>query len=398
MEQELNFKNIAIIGCGAAGGFASILISQNPFCNVVAFDSKEPFSTLLPTGGGRCNITFDETDIFELAKNYPRGEKFLLSVFSKCGVEKTRNLLADLGIKTYVQEDRRVFPISNSSKKTIEIFYKHLKNSNFTHKREKVFVIKKESEKFILQTAMNEYEFDAVVIATGGRGNGFELAKQLGHNVTELKPSLCSLDILEKEFYTLSGVSLKNIQATFKTNKKHVVTGDLLFAHNFITAPLVFKVSSLSAYEEISKDKPLEISLRLVEYSYDEIDNYIHQNSKKTVKNVFSRFAPESFISLILKMNNVDSSKQCAQLKGEEKYILIKSLLELKIHAINRVKDSEIVTAGGVDLKEIDSKTMQSKLVDNLFFAGEVMDIDAYTGGFNLQNCWSTACIVALNF
>ena len=164
MEQELNFKNIAVIGCGAAGGFASILISQNPFCNVVAFDSKEPFSTLLPTGGGRCNITFEETDIFELARNYPRGEKFLLSVFSKCGVEKTRNLFADLGVKTYVQEDRRVFPVSNSSKKTIEILSKHLKNSNFTHKREKVFTIKKQGEKFFLQTAMNEYEFDAVVI------------------------------------------------------------------------------------------------------------------------------------------------------------------------------------------------------------------------------------------
>lgn len=398
MEQELNFKNIAVIGCGPAGGFASILISQNPYCNVVGFDSQSPFSTLLPTGGGRCNITFEETDVFELVKNYPRGEKFLLSVFSKCGVEKTRNLLADLGVKTYVQDDRRVFPVSNSSKKTIQILTKHLNNSNFEHKREKVFSIKKQGEKFFLQTAMNEYEFDAVVIATGGRGNGFELAKQLGHNVTDLRPSLCSLDIWEKEFYSLAGVSLKNVQATFKTDKKYIVCGDLLFAHKFITAPLVFKVSALSAYEEISEEKPLEISLRLVEFSYDEIDDYIKQNSKKTVKNVFSKFVPESFISLILQKNNIDSSKQCAHLKNEEKYFLIKSLLEFKLHAIGRIKDSEIVTAGGVDLKEVDSKTMQSKLVENLFFAGEVLDIDAYTGGFNLQNCWSTACIVALNF
>ena len=120
MVQESTYKNIAIIGCGAAGGFAAVLLCKNPYNKVMAFDIKEPFSTLLPTGGGRCNLTYDEKDVREFVKKYPRGEKFLISVFSKFGQEKTRELFKDLGIKTYVQEDKRVFPISNSSQKTIQ--------------------------------------------------------------------------------------------------------------------------------------------------------------------------------------------------------------------------------------------------------------------------------------
>ena len=136
MEQESIYKNIAIIGCGAAGGLAAVLLSKNPYNKVTAFDTKEPFSTLLPTGGGRCNLTNAEKDVKEFVRNYPRGEKFLISVFSKFGQEKTRELFKDLGIKTYVQEDKRVFPISDSSQKTIQIFNKHLDVSNFKHIKE----------------------------------------------------------------------------------------------------------------------------------------------------------------------------------------------------------------------------------------------------------------------
>ena len=126
MEQELTYKNIAVAGCGAAGAMAALLLVKNPYFKVTVFDINEPFSTLLPTGGGRCNITYDEDDIKEFVKNYPRGEKFLLSVFSKFDSVKTRCLFDDLGIKTYVQEDKRIFPISNSALKTVEKLRKHL--------------------------------------------------------------------------------------------------------------------------------------------------------------------------------------------------------------------------------------------------------------------------------
>lgn len=396
MVQESIYKNIAIIGCGAAGGLAAILLCKNPYNNVTAFDIKEPFSTLLPTGGGRCNLTYNEKDVREFVKNYPRGEKFLISVFSKFGQEKTRELFKDLGIKTYVQEDKRVFPISNSSQKTIQTLNKHLETSNFKHIKEKVIAIKKE-EKFIVKSENKEYIFDHIIITTGGRGNGFELAKNLGHNIIEPKPSLCAIDVKESFLYALSGLSFRNVEVQSKLGKKKLPTvyGDILFSHKAITGPAIFKVSALSAFDNIEE---LEITIKLADISQNEIEKYIKENQKKTIKNVFSKFAPESYINAILDEYKIDGNKQTAQIKKQEKEVLINSLIALKLHAKSRLKDSEIVTAGGVDLKEIDSKTMQSKLVKGLYFAGEVLNIDAYTGGFNLQNCWSTAYIVSQNF
>ena len=393
MEQESIYKNIAIVGCGAAGGLAALLLCKNPYNKVTVFDIKEPFSTLLPTGGGRCNLTNDEKDIIAFVKNYPRGEKFLISIFSKFGQEKTRELFKDLGIKTYVQDDKRVFPVSNSSKKTIETLNKHLETSNFKHIKEKVISIKKD-DKFAVETQNKDYLFDYVIITTGGRGNGFELAKNLGHNIIEPKPSLCAIDIKENYLYSLSGLSFKNVEIQSKVGKKKLPTiyGDILFSHKAITGPAIFKVSALSAFDNIEE---LELTIKLVDILEDEIENYIKENQKKTIKNVFAKFAPESYINTILNEHKIEANKQIAQIKKQEKEILINSLLALNLHATSRLKDSEIVTAGGVDLKEIDSKTMQSKLIENLYFAGEVLNIDAYTGGFNLQSCWSTAFIIS---
>ena len=399
MEQELIYHNIAIIGCGAAGGLLSILLSKNPELNVTAFDIKEPFSTLLPTGGGRCNLTYDEDDVREFVKHYPRGEKFLMSVFSKFGQRKTRELFRDLGVKTYVQPDKRVFPINDSSAKTIQILNRHLETSNFVFKKEKVIDVLNQDDKFIVKTDNSEYIFDAVIITTGGRGNGCDIARQLGHKIIDLKPSLTALDIKEKELYSLSGMSFKNVEAEFKVGKKkQSCIGDFLFTHKSISGPCVFKVSAQTAYENFDGQKPLEITFKFTDYSVEHIEEEIKNNSKKTVKNVFSKFAPESFILAVLKMNNIEADKQTAQLKKIEKELLIQSITSFKLHAIKRIKDSEIVTAGGVDLNEVNSKTMESKLVNGLYFAGEVLNIDAYTGGFNLQNAWSTAYIVSTNF
>ena len=399
MEQELTYHNIAIIGCGAAGGLLSVLLAKNPELNITAFDIKEPFSTLLPTGGGRCNLTYDEDDVKEFVKNYPRGEKFLMSVFSKFGQIKTRELFKDLGIKTYVQPDKRVFPVTDSSSKTIQTLKHHLETYNFNFKKEKVVNVSKQDNKFIVTTNKSEYKFDAVIITTGGRGNGCDIAQKFGHKIIELKPSLTALDIKEKELYSLSGISFKNVEATFKVGKKRqTCIGDFLFTHKSISGPCVFKVSAQTAYENFNEQNPLEITFKFTDFSIEQIEEEIKNNSKKTIKNVFSKFAPENFISVILKMNEIDSNKQTAQLKKSEKEVLIQAISAFKLYAVKRIKDSEIVTAGGIDLKEIDSKTMESKIISGLFFAGEVLNIDAYTGGFNLQNAWSTAYIVSTNF
>lgn len=396
MEQGLKCKNIAVIGIGAAGGFCAVLLGKNPINKVTLFDDKEPFSTLLPTGGGRCNISYNESDIKELVKNYPRGNKFLLSVFSKFGVDKTRQLFNDLGIKTYIQDDNRIFPVSNSSSDVKKKLSKHLEAAKII--KEKVVKITKSEEKFTVETSLNKYTFDCVVIATGGKGSGFKLAESLGHKIIEPKPSLCALDIKEKNFYSLSGISLNNAKIKAKWNKQsYKADGGLLFTHKSLSGPVIFKISALSAYDGITNENPLEIELCITNKEPEEIEETIKNNQKKSIKNVFSQFAPERIIEEILRINDIDGTKQIAQIKKQEKEVLINSLFNLKLYATGRIKDSEIVTAGGVDLNEINSKTMESKLVKNLYFIGEILNIDGFTGGFNLQNCWSTAYIASIN-
>lgn len=391
MEQESIYKNIAVIGLGAAGGLASVLLAKNPYVKIFGFDTKEPFTTLLPTGGGRCNLTYDEDDIKEFVKNYPRGEKFLLSVFSRFSQKETRKLFKDLGIKTYVQNDKRVFPICDSSKKVIETLRKHLEVSNFKHIKENVIKIEKKDNRFQVITQNSNNLYDCMVLACGGNKESFKFAKELGHKIITPASSLCALDIEEKYLYKLSGLTFKNIEA--KVNK-YTCFGDILFAHKFITGPCIFKISSLCAYENL----PFEFTLKLTNSSKDEIEETIKNNQKKSIKNVFSTFAPESFIQEILNQNNIDGLKQSAQIKKQEKEILINSLLDFQLHAKAKIKDSEIVTAGGVDLNEINPKTMESKLVKGLYIIGEMLNIDGFTGGFNLQNCWSGAYICSQNF
>ena len=397
MEQESTYKRIAVIGLGASGGLFGILASKNPYNLVSGFDARDPFSTLLPTGGGRCNLTYNEDNVREFVRNYPRGEKFLLSVFSRMPQSKTRELFRDLGIKTYVQNDNRVFPITDSSAKTVKILQKHLDNSNFNHIKENIISITKKSEKFEIKTSSKTYEFECVVVATGGKG--IKIAEMTGHKIIEPKPSLTALNIKEKEFYSLSGMSFKNAEITAKYQKsKYSAVGDILFTHKAISGPCVFKISALTAYENFSSVSPMEINIKLVDCTLEDIEYELKVNSKKTIKNVFTKFAPEKFISCILKMNKINETKQAAQINKSEKEILFKSLTELKLYVEERIKDSEIVTAGGVELNEINSKTMESKLIPNLFFIGEILNIDGYTGGFNLQSCWSTAYLCSLNF
>ncbi len=397
MEQGLIYKKIAIVGLGAAGGLCAVLLSKNPYLKVVGFDTKSAFSTLLPTGGGRCNITFDEDDNREFAKNYPRGEKFLLSVFSQFNQKDTRRLFSDLGIETYSQKDKRVFPVSNSSYETVKILRNHLYSSDFKFKKEKVTEINISGNGYEIITESSKYNFDVVIIAAGGKD--FSIFKNLNHKINTPMPSLCSLDIIETDLYKLAGLSLtqRTIKAVTASNK-YTVQGDILFAHKFITGPGIFKISALSAKDIINQESLMEISFNLTDYSEDEILNFINKNSKKTVKNVMAEMVSSKLAHYILAQNNIPYDKQCAQLNKKEKSCLLNSLSEFKIHVKKRVKGTEIVTAGGVNPDEINPKTMESKLYKNLFIIGEVLDIDGFTGGFNLQNCWSGAYICSRNF
>lgn len=402
MEQGLNLnKNVAVIGAGPAGALCAILLSRFTDLNIVIFDNKPLLHSILPTGGGRCNLSYYEPDIKELVKNYPRGEKFLLSLFSKFNVFDTISLFEELGIKTYVQDDLRIFPKAESSKKVADILIRHIEKSSIVFQNEKVSSVQKEKDSFGVATEKSHYKFDYVILATGGRGNGFDIAKALGHKIEPLRPSLAPLGIREKEFYLLSGLTLKDIWADvyFKNSKLFTTCGDLLFAHKSITGPLVFKVSSLAAYLDFSDSEPLVLKMNISNLSEEELTQFIEDNIKshphKTIINTFSKLINKNLLNIILKNNNIDSEKQIVHINKREKAVLIRGLNAFELNLTARVNGGEIVTAGGVSLDEINPKTMESKILKGLYLIGEVINVDGFTGGFNLQNCWSCAYVCA---
>lgn len=378
--------SVAIIGAGPAGCMCAYYASKNS--NITFFDFASPLHTLLYTGGGRCNLAYAEYDFKELAKFYPRGEKFLYSVFSQFSTADTIDFFEKIGVKTYTQEDLRIFPVSNSAKDVREKFLKQLNKCTF--KKEKVTDIKKEGDKFVIKTENNVYpHFDKVVVAIGGH-SGFSLAKNLGHTIVEPKPALCGL-LTAKNFKEIQGVSLKNVAAEvfFEDKKLFTLQDDILFTHQGISGPLAYKISSFCSRLDYSKQKPLQISLNLLQ---DEIDlqNMLNSNPKKDIKNLVSEFVPKSLAEFILKINHINPDIKCANINGNTRDLILNSLQKFNIDVVSFAKEGEIVTSGGILLNEITPKTMESKVVNGLYFCGEVIDVDGLCGGFNLQNCWST--------
>ncbi len=388
--------DIAIIGGGPAGVMCALCAAENKSNNIYIFDKNIILKTILPTGGGRCNLAYAEYNFKELTKFYPRGEKFLYSIFSRFSTKDTLNFFEKIGVKTYTQKDNRIFPVSDSSKEVKDALIKETdKNKNIKKIFENVIELKKEKDKFKIKTNKNLYTFDKVVISTGGKGNGQELAKKLGHNIVDLKPALCSLKTKENNYYSLAGVSVKNITATvfFNNKKQKKLSGDLLFTHFGISGPVVYKISSYFAYSNFDEKNPLKISFNLVNKNFEEFDeNFsktLKNNAQKDIVNVLSDFIPKNLAYCILEKENIKKDIKSGQLTKKNRQKISKTLTEFVLNAQKTTAGEEIVTAGGVDLKEIDSKTMESKLIKNLFFCGEVIDIDGLTGGFNLQNCWS---------
>ena len=381
MAQESKSK-VAIIGGGPAGCICAYFL-QNKF-DITVFDKKSPLSTLLPTGGGRCNLAHAEYDFKELAKNYPRGEKFLYSVFSKFSTSDTLNFFKNIGVETYTQENMRIFPTSNSSKDVREKFLKALNKVKFV--KEEVLRIDKSGKLTNFQlstfnfqplysvvTNMSSYKADYVVIATGGHYS-FEIIKNLGHTIIEPKPALTGLKTKE-DFSTLAGVSINNI----------------LFTHKGVSGPKIYKISSLKARDNF----PYKLSFDFI----GEVDfqTELNSNPHKSIKNLLSEFVPKSLSEFVLKSLGISIDLKCHAIDGKIRDRILEKLQNFEITVIGTVPDGEVVTSGGVDLNEINPKTLESKLHKNIYFCGEVLNIDGFCGGFNLQNCWSTGFVSAQN-
>ena len=367
---------VGIIGTGPAGCACAKFLQDS--ASVTLFDFASPLRTLLPTGGGRCNLAHAEYDFKELVKNYPRGEKFLYSIFSRFSTSDTIDFFESIGIKTYTQDDFRIFPESNSSKQVREMLLKALNKT--TIKREKALRLE-DGEKLKLITDMNSYYFDSIIIATGGHAS-YELFTRLGINIIEPKPALVGL-LTKEKLSNLSGVVIENC-------KSEGLIDNLLFTHKGISGPLIYKISSLKAKNKF----PYTLSIDLCPKDID-LQDLINSNPHKQINNLLSDYIPKRVVNYILEICKISNSQKCHLINAKQRDCILEKIHSLNLTIIGTSPDGEVVTAGGVDLKEINPKTLESKKVKGLYFIGEVLDIDGFCGGFNLQNCWSTAFVAS---
>ena len=379
MERDL--FNIGIIGSGPAGCCCAYF-GVNNSNYVTLIDYEAPLKTILPTGGGRCNLTHSEFDFKELVKNYPRGEKFLYSVFSKFAVSETLGMFDELGIETYSQDDGRIFPVSNSSTEVREKFLKKLKEfDNIKFLKEKAIRIEKKENKFKVVTDKNTYNFDKLVIATGGH-NGFDIVERLGISVVEPKPSLAGL-VTKEDLSSFMGITLSKV-----LNKDIGIVDDMLFTHFGVTGPLIYKISSIFA----RRNMPYTLCFDLIP-ELEELQTVLNNNPHKFIKNILSDYLPLKFAEKMLSDLGINPDEKAHRINGKIRDSILCKLHNYEINVLKTRKDGETVTAGGVDLDTINPKTMESKEIKGLYFCGEVLDIDGFCGGFNLQNCWSTGYI-----
>ena len=384
MAQELTFnKSVAIIGAGPAGCICAKFLIDSGIIPTI-FDKGKYLRTILPTGGGRCNLAHSEFDFKELAKNYPRGEKFLYSALSKFGTQDTLDFFNSIGIDTYTQEDNRIFPTSNSAKEVREKLLKVIQKSDFI--KEEVEQIEKLKNCYKITTNKSKYAFDIVVLAIGGHSD-FKILTPLDIKIEPTVQALVGL-VTKEDFSDISGVSIKNVKVNGK-DFKNLGIGDIIFTHKGISGPLIYKISSIYA----RKEKPYKINLQILENL--NLQELLDKNPHKEIKNLLGQFVPKSFANWLLNNLNIQEDTPCHKTNGKMRDSILNKLTNFEITITGNVPDGEVVTCGGINLKEINPTSMESRKNEGLYFCGEVMDVDGFCGGFNLQNCWSTGFVAA---
>lgn len=390
-------SKIAIIGAGPAGLIAAVRASEKN--QVTIFEKNEKIGKkLFITGKGRCNIT-NNCSLDELLNNVCKNNKFLYSAFSNFDNFDTMKFFEDRGLNLKVERGNRVFPKSDKSSDVIKIFEKEIKSKNIDLRlNHQVKKISKNNDIFLV----DQEEFDKVIIATGGltykstgsTGDGYEFAKSFNHKINKIYPSLVGIKLKNVE-ESLQGLSLKNVRLTVKRNKKIIYTeiGEMMFTHFGITGPLVLSASAfISGKDKIKMYIDLKPGL-----DYEKLDLRIlrdfNENTGKMAKNSLDKLLPKSLIPIVADRANLKDIIT-SELKKEIRKKLVEEIKNFKIEYDDLYDlDTGIVTRGGVDLKSINPKSMESNIVDGLYFCGEVLDIDALTGGFNLQIAWSTGFV-----
>ena len=393
---------VIVVGGGPAGMCAAISAKKSGYDVILLEKTSRLGKKLSITGKGRCNIT-SSLDMSEFIQNIPGNGRFLYSAFQNFTNKDILNLI---NIPTKNERGNRVFPVSDRAEDVVEALKRKLDGVNIEYNTKAEKILVKDNQVYGVKTKNKIYEADKVIIATGGlsypmtgsTGDGYEMAKQVSHTVTELKPSLVAMttegESLE-ECQMLQGLTLKNVAIKVFENNKKVYDdfGEMLFTHFGISGPIVLSASAHLVRTKM-KNAIFEIDLKpglteekLQERILRDFDKY----KNKEIRNGLNDLLPKAMIPVIIQKSNIDENKKINEIKKEERNKLVENIKHFKIQitGFRPIKEA-IVTAGGINVKEINPKTMQSKIVKGLYFAGEIIDVDAYTGGFNLQIAYST--------
>ncbi|MBO3098690.1 BaiN/RdsA family NAD(P)/FAD-dependent oxidoreductase [Gelidibacter pelagius] len=404
----MNVKDIIIIGGGAAGFFAAINIAErHPNLKVTILErGKEGLQKVKVSGGGRCNVTHAEFVPSELVLNYPRGEKELLGPFHQFMTGDTIEWFEKRGVELKIEADGRMFPITDSSQTIIDCFLNEAKK----HKvellyNESVKQIELRDEKgdvdhqFKVETQSGVFYCKKLVIATGSNPKIWKLLEDLGHSISPAIPSLFTFNIKDERIKDIPGVVAQNVDVNVVGSDLYS-DGPLLITHVGMSAPAILKLSAFGAIELANRNYKFEIEINFIKQSFgnclENLKDLKHDFAKKTVVKLAQFDLPKRLWYKLVHASGIDQETRWADLNKQQLESLSLQLTQavFKVDGKSTFKE-EFVTAGGVDLKEVNFKTFESKLHKNLYFAGEVINVDAVTGGFNFQNAWTGAYLVA---
>ena len=408
-------KQIVVIGGGAAGLMAAVIAGREG-ARVILLEKMNMVGKKMGiTGKGRCNIT-NSADISDFIKNTPGNGKFLYGAYERFSNVDLLALLHEWGLKTKVERGGRVFPESDSALEVRNLFMKMLKKYNVTvHLNEAVTkIVTKDNVVTGVVTTKESYACEAVIIATGGAsypltgstGDGYRLAEGVGHSITDIRPSLVPIVTEESWVKDIMGLSLRNVEVSivFKEKVQAKMFGEMMFTHFGVTGPTILSLShTVGKLLRKKKTAPIAVSINLKPALTAEVlDKRLQKDfdlySKKQLANGMKDLLPSNLIPIIISLAKLDPAKPINQITKEERQQLCHVLqhMTLTVKGLRPVEEA-IVTAGGISIKEFNPKTMESKLVKGLYGAGEVLDIDAFTGGYNLQAAFSTGYVAAMH-
>ena len=404
-----DMKKVCVIGGGPAGMMAAGTAALYG-ADVTIFEGTDRLGKKLAiTGKGRCNVT-NRCTTQEFLENVITNPRFMYTALAEFDTEDTINFFTSLGVELKTERGKRVFPVSDKAKDIVDAMRKYCETAKIIYK--KVTAVKQSEDKtFSVVADGKAFIFDAVIIATGGKsypltgsdGSGYRLAQRLGHTLTELKPSLVPIESKAPVCKELQGLSLKNVAITVKDEKGDKVFtdfGEMMFTHFGVTGPMILSASSHLKGKDIAQ-LTLSIDLKpaLDEKTLDaRLLSDFREQSNKDFINSLGALLPSKLIEPFVQAVGINPRKKVNTVTKEERKLIIEKLksFDIKLSGFRPIEEA-IITSGGIEVKEVNPKTMQSKIVEGLFFAGEILDLDGYTGGFNLQIAFSTGYLAGKN-